>query len=63
MATKMIPRQSRLSPVDESCPIPTALLKALKKDLYLYTASTPNAHTVSVFLEELKDVYPNIDYE
>ncbi|SRR6266550_2207029 len=42
---------------------PTAPLEASKKGLYLYTASTPNGHAASVLLEEMKDVYPNIDYE
>ncbi|KAK2464784.1 hypothetical protein APHAL10511_003202 [Amanita phalloides] len=42
---------------------PTAPLAASKKGLYLYTSSTPNGRAASVLLEELKDVYPNIDYD
>lgn len=42
---------------------PTAPLEASKKGLYLYTAATPNGFAASVLLEELKDVYPNVDYE
>jgi glutathione S-transferase len=32
-------------------------------DFLLYNTPTPNGHQVSVFLEELKIVYPEIQYE
>ncbi|KAF5369822.1 hypothetical protein D9758_001116 [Tetrapyrgos nigripes] len=35
----------------------------MSKPFTLYTARTPNGHKVSCFLEELKTVYPNIDYD
>ncbi|KAJ7095364.1 glutathione S-transferase [Mycena belliarum] len=33
------------------------------KPFLLYTGPTPNGHKVSVYLEELKALYPNIDYD
>ncbi|GLB33737.1 putative glutathione S-transferase [Lyophyllum shimeji] len=33
------------------------------KPFILYTAPTPNGHPISVFLEELKAVYPGIEYD
>jgi len=33
------------------------------KPLLLYTGNTPNGHKVTVFLEELKREYPNVDYD
>jgi glutathione S-transferase len=33
------------------------------KPFLLYTAPTPNGQKVSVFLEELKAIYPSIEYE
>ncbi|KAF7355255.1 Glutathione S-transferase [Mycena sanguinolenta] len=35
----------------------------MAKPFLLYTAPTPNGHKVSVFLEELKTLYPNVDYD
>ncbi|THV08627.1 glutathione S-transferase C-terminal-like protein [Dendrothele bispora CBS 962.96] len=35
----------------------------MSKPFVLYTFPTPNGHKVSCFLEELKAVYPNIDYD
>ncbi|KAJ7937116.1 glutathione S-transferase [Mycena leptocephala] len=34
-----------------------------KPPFLLYTAGTPNGHKVSVYLEELKALYPNVDYD
>ncbi|KAJ7179927.1 glutathione S-transferase [Mycena crocata] len=36
---------------------------ASTKPFLLYTGKTPNGHKVSVFLEELKALYPNVDYD
>ncbi|KAG6817430.1 hypothetical protein H0H87_008598 [Tephrocybe sp. NHM501043] len=33
------------------------------KPFVLYTFPTPNGHQASIFLEELKALYPNLDYE
>ncbi|KAJ7498987.1 glutathione S-transferase [Mycena latifolia] len=33
------------------------------KPFLLYTGPTPNGHKVSVYLEELKALYPNVDYD
>ncbi|KAJ6614311.1 glutathione S-transferase [Mycena sp. CBHHK59/15] len=33
------------------------------KPFLLYTAGTPNGFPISIFLEELKALYPNIDYD
>ncbi|KAJ7283720.1 glutathione S-transferase [Mycena rebaudengoi] len=33
------------------------------KPFLLYTGRTPNGHKVSIYLEELKAIYPNIDYD
>lgn len=35
----------------------------MSKNFKLYTVGTPNGHKVSVFLQELKAVYPDIDWE
>ncbi|KAF5372564.1 hypothetical protein D9758_005165 [Tetrapyrgos nigripes] len=35
----------------------------MSKQFLLYTGATPNGYKVSCFLEELKIVYPNIDYD
>ncbi|KAF8634263.1 hypothetical protein AX17_004220 [Amanita inopinata Kibby_2008] len=36
---------------------------ASTKPFYLYTASTPNGHCVSILLEEMKVLYPEVDYD
>ncbi len=39
------------------------LFATMSKPFMLYTAGTPNGHKVTVFLEELKALYPSLDYE
>ena len=34
-----------------------------QKSFLLYAAPTPNGYPISAFLEELKAIYPGIDYE
>ncbi|KAJ7700019.1 glutathione S-transferase [Mycena rosella] len=36
---------------------------ASTKPFLLYTGPTPNGHKVSIYLEELKALYPNVDYD
>ncbi|KAH7103436.1 glutathione S-transferase [Auriculariales sp. MPI-PUGE-AT-0066] len=37
--------------------------KSSTRDLFLWTAGTPNGHKPSIFLEELKSAYPGFDYD
>ncbi|KAF7332181.1 Glutathione S-transferase C-terminal-like protein [Mycena kentingensis (nom. inval.)] len=51
-----------LCPIKRAIPAPCPLNMATKP-LFLYTGPTPNGHKVTVFLEELKRVYPSVDYD
>lgn len=50
-----------LSRPSHSCSL-TCLIMA-QKPIMLYTSPTPNGHAITIFLEELKAVYPGFDYE
>jgi hypothetical protein len=41
----------------------TPAMSESQKRFLLYAAPTPNGYPISAFLEELKAIYPGIDYE